>query len=184
MYNKIIFLDIDGVLNSDHWSKTFINRIRSGTVENGENNQIDPNAVKLLYNLCKQENIGLVISSSWRGLTVDDTKNDFDHYTHLSNLNEFIIGITPRSKDRFRGNEIQSWLEHYKDNDYVSAGLYIPGTLSDPFSFCILDDDTDMLDSQGMNFINVSNITGITENTIGQVHNLLSRHDIMWTNIK
>lgn len=182
MYNKIIFLDIDGVLNSVQWSEKHYCNIQSGNVHEGETDLIDPHAVNILYDLCKSENIGIVLSSSWRCNNVQETLEDLDRYIDFNKLNEFIIGITPRSESRVRGKEIQWWLEHYTDIKY--SDFYTPGTLSDPFNWCILDDDSDMLDSQMMNFIHVSNEFGITDNTIGQIKNILNRIDLKWTNIK
>lgn len=54
MSNKIIFLDVDGVLNYSHYTNT-------------DTNDIDPSKVDMLSELCRKTNAKVVITSSWRG---------------------------------------------------------------------------------------------------------------------
>jgi hypothetical protein len=133
---KVIFLDIDGVLNSQVWMMTqppTTNFLRA----------VDPSAVKLLYDLISRSGAVIVVSSTWRILN------------SLSNIRSIlieagypspcpIIGKTPRLAgtvtrpfdghkigDRLvRGHEIQNWLEKQPAGSVES--------------FVILDDDSDM----------------------------------------
>lgn len=82
MNNKIIFLDVDGVLNYSNYTNT-------------ATNDIDPSKVKMLAELCNETNAKVVITSSWRG-----SKNYIPHiYTILRNVldtyNVPVIGDAP-----------------------------------------------------------------------------------------
>ena len=54
MPEKIIFLDVDGVLNY----RDYIN---------DATNDIDPSKVQMIADLCNKTNAKVVITSSWRG---------------------------------------------------------------------------------------------------------------------
>ena len=56
---KIIFLDIDGVLNSERYYIT-VDRDRAGW------NRFDPKVVSFIKKLIEELSVKLVISSSWR----------------------------------------------------------------------------------------------------------------------
>lgn len=82
-----------------------------------------------MYTDCK-----VVLSSSWR-----------HHPESVAHLNDVVVEIydktpTINTPDRIRGDEIQSWLDLH------------PGVTR----YAILDDDSDMLDSQLPNFFQTS----------------------------
>ena len=56
---KIIFLDIDGVLNSNFWNGQHQREISDGTL-------IDRDKIKLLAEIVKQTNANVVLHSGWR----------------------------------------------------------------------------------------------------------------------
>jgi hypothetical protein len=129
---KIIFLDIDGVLNS----------IDSMIALHGCNeSKLDPISVGLLKRLCADTDAKIVISSTWRRGRA--TKDFIDIFAKYNWPDAPVISRTP-VLDTERGFEIQEWLDsHPEVTDFV-----------------ILDDDSDMLDSQLQNFVHVSNING------------------------
>lgn len=132
---KLIFLDIDGVVNTLEISdKPFEERERQVHRERFYFDLCSPSdmrvsnkqAVMWLNKLCLDSGAKIVISSTWRA-HMDIVE------TSLRNSGLFpeieIIGATPRLQER-RGVEILAWLDkHYPDEkpDYV-----------------ILDDDSDM----------------------------------------
>ena len=76
---KVIFLDIDGVLNSEdlcirrrHEDNSFDDKKKPYIYD-----FVDENAVNIIVKLCKQYNIDIVISSSWRLYTLEDTMEYF-----------------------------------------------------------------------------------------------------------
>lgn len=115
---KIIFLDIDGVLNvychnRDEYGCTFH--------KNLEDN------LKLIID---NTNAKIVISSSWRDSGLEIMKEMW----LFRNLAGEILDITPYDNEyRIRGNEIDEWLNNNKD--LVS-------------NYVIIDDDSDFLDYQ------------------------------------
>jgi histidinol phosphatase-like enzyme len=126
---KIIFLDIDGVLNSIK----FMNQCYNDGIN--PDDKIDFKAVELLSDLVKQADAKIVISSCWRLPFLD--YNNLEGLRELlvvrNNLPDVIIGMTPEvwepGKRKTRGNEIQKWID--------DCGIDIE-------SFVIIDDDSDM----------------------------------------
>ena len=135
---KIIFLDIDGVLNV----------IEQGYDEYGPifHEHFQDN---LKYIIEKTE-AKIVISSSWRSDGIDKLINMWKH----RNIAGEIIDITPQCYDivnfgKFefydevrRGDEIQYWIEN--NIEYIH-------------SYCIIDDDNDFLETQIENLVRTSN---------------------------
>lgn len=125
---KLIFLDIDGVLNS-HQSYNYHNRI----THNYEMADIlCPIATcNLGYILDLHPDCSIVISSSWRkSRSVDDLGNILEKY----NIDRHrIIDKTPvNSSGEIRGNQIKAWMEAN------------PDIMKQVSHYLILDDDNDM----------------------------------------
>jgi hypothetical protein len=163
-WRKILFLDIDGVLASSEFL------IKTG----GESGFIDKEKVDLLNKL-KPYNVEVVISSSW-GYN-DNTVN-----TLLScGLELPIIGGTEHFHNNWicRGNEIAKWLSVTFDNYSVFNGrpFIYEGYKGSDYEYVIIDDDVDMLMCQKDNFINVDNKTGLTENDINKIIDILERRN-------
>lgn len=144
---RVIFLDIDGVLNGNEF---YEKRRQSRKVNRYEADfynragfdgrfEIDPNAVRLLNELVKRTDAYLVLSSTWRlgrrgpngldGLTFTKIALALNGFEH----NGRFLGKTPRLPGEVRGHEIQEWVDSYQQHT---------GTSLD--SFVILDDDSDM----------------------------------------
>ena len=139
---KILFLDIDGVLNSmpsneirEKWDydKELYNKKLFG---------LDPDLVKLLKIIINKTNCKIVFSTSWRYYK-DHPIEGSDWRQNLINMlgvsPDIFIGNTPdlsvcNAWDsgnfiRQRGNEIKFWLENNTQ----------PGS----FTYCVIDDDID-----------------------------------------
>ncbi len=133
MKNNLKFLDIDGVLNSEHFYEY---------TENHTWEMLDPSSVHLLNRLAKDNAAGIVITSDWRrtyGMKV--IKRVFKK----NEVKIEIIGETVKCIGMNRGVLIQTWLDSHKNiNNYV-----------------ILDDVDTMLDSQKKNFVQTSPIFGL-----------------------
>jgi hypothetical protein len=125
---KVIFLDIDGVLNVYCQS-----RDEYGCI-------FHDHLVDNLKWVIEQTGAKIVVSSSWR---LSGEKSIMDMW-NFRNLPGEVIGITPNLSYGVklntytpRGKEIQQWLdEHPEVTNYV-----------------IFDDDSDMLEHQMKNFI-------------------------------
>lgn len=90
---KLIFLDIDGVLNNDLLLR--------------QNIFLCPTKVSLLSTFCNDNDIDIVISSSWRQIyTLDKLKNMLSEEGFINT--DRIIDITPVGKFyKSRGSEIE-----------------------------------------------------------------------------
>ena len=135
---KVIFLDIDGVLNV----------IGQGYDEFGQ--IFHPHLEKNLDTIIKETNAKIVISSTWRINGLETMKRMWKY----RNIAGEVIDITPTEVDVVnrgtceffdqvdRGYEIQQWIDDNKDKIE---------------SYCIIDDDNDMLPSQQDNFVRTAN---------------------------
>ncbi len=130
---KIVFLDIDGVLNSwKLWKK--LGHAQQDLVVVDMDNYLDPEAIDLLNKLTDATGASIVVSSSWRRAYLGEPQG----LTRLADMLKGhgikapIIGMTP-AKDNavrnIRGKEIQAWLD--------CTPLKVD-------AFVILDDDSDM----------------------------------------
>lgn len=102
---KVIFLDIDGVLNSLTYFEE--NNILDG---------IDKEKVKLLQDIIRKTQVEIVLSSSWRiGYNKDDTSHP------CYKLKEYglnIMDFTPVLRTN-RGSEIKAWLNKNKVDKFI-----------------------------------------------------------------
>ena len=148
---KIIFLDIDGVLNHEAFYKErFERRYEEGAIPYPYS-EIDKNSV-----LCTQTNAKVVISSSWRHSGLEFCKEVLEN----SGFTGDIIDITPDLPNNPRGNEIHKWIT---DNE-TSITRYI-----------ILDDDYDMMGWQKDHFIQIDRFVGLTLDDVEKATNILTK---------
>lgn len=123
MVRKVLFLDVDGVLNH--------NKMRGW-------NNVDPDMIRHLARIVRETNCEIVISSSWRlagtfslqRAMSDKLAKEPDGADVYSTIVGRFVGITPVLINRPRGREIQKWIED-EEFDGVIA---------------ILDDFDDMCD--------------------------------------
>lgn len=150
---KVIFLDCDGVMNSE---ETCFYYITEGINSNGyggffmppveptyENVLWGQDLVDNLKRIVDETDAKIVISSTWRmGHNVQSFIKMFKVYGWD---NAPVIGLTPVRHTK-RGFEIKEFLEK---NPHVTK-------------YVILDDDTDMLKEQIKYFVNTSPYKGLT----------------------
>lgn len=112
---KYIFLDIDGVLNSEH---TFGNKISES---------ISDQYLENLRKIVEKTDAKLVLSSSWRvyfGENINDPRNSLaiNLVKSLAKHNLKLYSSTPFIKGEFsneRGLEIKTYIDQHKITDYV-----------------------------------------------------------------
>ena len=103
---KVIFLDIDGVLNSDDYIDIAKN-------SQGIERHIDIDKVKLLKKAIDETGAKTVLTSSWRN------SNDIGPLRELLAKYEIYFDVTPFINWE-RGLEIKQWLlEHNRVEDYI-----------------------------------------------------------------
>jgi hypothetical protein len=172
---KVIFLDIDGVLNSQDWYV-----YRRDVVEMDSVNaqypfyEFDPRAIERLNRIIKETDAKIVVSSSWRsGETVESLQRLFDQVGIVGE----VIGVTPhlwckKPYEEFdgyrmpRGCEIDWWLDNHGDFQRINWSEekqieHIDKAIVK--NYIILDDDSDMLYGQREHFIKTQHPTGLTD---------------------
>lgn len=155
--NKYIFLDIDGVLATPDYQ---LNGLWA----------INPAKQDLLGDILRETGAKIVLSSSWRLHTLEDTKN---HMTQEGfQFSDDIVGVTIRAyqyidrKSKIhlsipRGVEIKQWIDTNVHSD--NGKNFDRKTLDVDYTYVILDDGTDMLLEQKDHFINTNPETGLTK---------------------
>ena len=151
---KIIFLDIDGVLNTE---KYIMERFNQHLSIHDENNVslFDPEMIEKLNKIINETGAKIVISSCWRILyTLEELRNIWIEREILGE----IIDRTPITS-MIRGKEVEYWLNKYGDK---------------VDSYVILDDDTDFLSSQFRNLVVTSWKDGMSDEHVKKAISILN----------
>ena len=151
--NKIIFLDFDGVLNTEHYQGLLQYQGKPWQDEYGA--FFDPKAVKQLKRIIDATDADIVVESSWKYLGLDAMKELWK----VRNLPGTIIDITPSLLGKNKGVEIASWLSKYAKQD---------------IRYVIIDDEYVILDSQVPHFILTNPYEGITEEQANRAISMLN----------
>lgn len=136
---KVIFLDVDGVLNHRRWiqDNCAVDRMHA----------LDPECLRRLAQIVRVTKAHIVVSSTWRlGITSLLALKD-----QLESHGMFIYSTTPDSPTGVRHKEIQTWLDC---NSQVEA-------------FAILDDDRDA--DVGHSFFRTKFDSGLTDEIAEEV---------------
>ena len=164
----ILFLDIDGVLNSSDndyamcelWKLDKANKSRDefGTL-------FDERCVRWLKWIIEKTGCKIVLSSSWRGVGL----NTIQLMWEMRDLPGEVVDITPTdvsieiinkyeatNNEADRGYEIQEWIDN-----------------NNPEKYCIVDDDNDMLEHQ--HFVRTSKSTGLNYSSAHGIVSILNR---------
>lgn len=96
---KVIFLDVDGVLNSRDWLEN--NRVRT-------ENSVNPEKVKLLAEIVQNTHAEVVLSSTWRYIPEHPM---FIYLTDMLRKNGIKIHSFIPKLDGDRPKEIKEWIE-------------------------------------------------------------------------
>ena len=159
---KIIFLDIDGVLNPKWWD--------SDKQSDNYGCLFDAKAVANLSKIVEETEAEIVISSSWKDMGLVELQNMWRE----RNMPGKIVDITPDyMSDEIllnpdlselnylynRGCEIEGWLAQHRD---------------DVSNYVIIDDMDDILPEQQSHFVQTDPEVGITNDDVEKVVRLLN----------
>ena len=139
---KILFLDVDGVLNS----KETLHKSTRGVIG------VDPYLSILVDRIVQATGCEVVLSSSWRHMGKG--------YEEIHSIIP-LIDKTGTTECRMRGCEIYKWIQ-----DNIAYDIRHDCS---QFRYAILDDDSDMLLWQKDHFFQTTFDTGITEEIAGKV---------------
>ena len=166
---KVLFLDIDGVLNSQNWFayrlycvKNNMVNILMNFVDTDDRNikhkltMLDDRAIANLNRIIEETGCKVVLSSSWRSSI--ESENIFtQNLLKLKGFKYEFYDVTPRlwfsDFSIRRGEEIKFWLDKESEKHEIE-------------SFVILDDDSDMLPEQMNNFIHIDGQVGLTDKDV------------------
>ena len=166
---KVLFLDIDGVLNSEncfayriYCVKNNMVNILMNFVDTDDRNikhkltMLDDRAIANLNRIIEETGCKVVLSSSWRSSI--ESENIFtQNLLKLKGFKYEFYDVTPRlwfeDFSTRRGEEIKFWLDKESEKHEIE-------------SFVILDDDSDMLPEQMNNFIHVDGQVGLTDRDV------------------
>jgi hypothetical protein len=164
---KIIFLDIDGVLNHEAFYKERYEKRNDGNAIEHPYSEIDPKCVDNLNTLITDTNAKIVISSTWRHSGLSYCEDVLGYHGFMGE----IIDITPSSPTRFRGLEILDWV---KSNEELIGEPHYNFT-----EYVILDDDSDMLYWQRNNFLLIDRFVGLTMGDVFRAKKILNNGKII-----
>lgn len=153
MMEKVIFLDVDGVLNSE--DDLMVYREKNGITGCIMYAEVEDRPLKLLKEIVEKTSAKIVVSSSWRvGCERSGRESIFGKglYEKLEKrLNDYemeIYDITPSlGAGTQRGDEIREWLSKNETENFI-----------------ILDDDSDMREyTNTEHFVHTTYEHGLTE---------------------
>ena len=164
---KLLFLDIDGVLNSQAFYTVRHEQIKAGKKEREYSlDEFDPKAVELVNRICRETGAKVVVSSTWRhGRTITELQTLLESVGFSGE----VVGKTP---DLCRQVESGLWMSAVRGDEikkYTNE--------QNCESFVILDDDGDMLNCQRANFVQTSWLDGLTEDLAVQSIEILGKHE-------
>lgn len=146
---KVLFLDIDGVLNSDTF---YLNRPKEIKHLPYPLSEFDPACVARLNRILDETKARLVVSSSWRHDTF------INRVLERAGIKTKVWDITPYGMGKPRGHEIKKFLsEHPNIENYV-----------------ILDDVANMLPEQQSHFVQTKYYYGLTDEDMEKAINILN----------
>lgn len=157
--DKIIFLDIDGVLNPTHYMNALYKMWKASFKEIKSHDEYGQlffhQNVESLKHIIDCTNAKIVISSTWRMAGLSEMINLWK----FRNLPGEIIGCTPLETEVVdlgrakyydmvcRGDEIKTWIDIHKFTG----------------NYCIIDDTEDMLQEQDDYFVHTNGFVGLTK---------------------
>lgn len=158
----LLFLDVDGVLNSAEWMRSVARREEREQCGASRESSLDPTLCKRL-GVLRATGAELVLSSAWRKLRQPRNRYGiqrpawFEKILHRRGCRSArFIGQTP-SLWTHRGLEIQRWLDENPGHD----------------RFAIVDDDSDM-EHLAPRLVQTSWEVGLTEEKCGELVAMLT----------
>ena len=154
---RVLFLDIDEVLNSDRWDQA-----KKPTNADFLESQFDPKAVALLNELVEKIDAQLVLTSTWR---LNFELEQMNALFHKVDIKRALISYTPNLNAAqgylTRGNEILKWI---LDNEAI-----IQTTAANYTNYLILDDNADFLLTQAAHFFQTDPAVGLTPALVEEI---------------
>jgi hypothetical protein len=167
---KILFLDIDGVLNSDVYmaSDEYFNACKEAGIQNHRSYEvvtkahhlhIDPAGVKILNDLIAKSGVKVVLSSTWR---IRYSLEEMNEMLKSRGATFEVTDKTPAKMSfRMRGSDIAEYLRDLEEEEGIV-----------PEAFVILDDRDEFAKLQD-HFVLTPEATGITQEHVTKALKIL-----------
>lgn len=154
---KVLFLDFDGVINSQQSNDMFNRLRRNGKLPEyfrpfSEEEFCPVATTNLVRILDEVQDLKIVISSSWR--IGEELSTLQDILENIGVPRDRIIDKTPYRPNKQRGAEIREWLDNFEDEEVEQ--------------FAVVDDSTDM-DNVLNHFFKTDWNIGLTYNTANDI---------------
>lgn len=177
-HSKIIFLDVDGVINVGQDDYQFFNE----------------QCLEQLRWLINHTGAKVVISSSWREGDLEKTKKHFPIWLRKHIIGETVRGyhnvVEGSSLPIVRGNEIKHWVDrnlrypwHVRPSltkeysEYNDDGWFVKmraNVVNVDYHYVIFDDDSDMLLEQAPHFVQTDPEVGLTHDNVFDAQRILT----------
>lgn len=145
MFDKVIFLDIDGVMNSV--TTPFGDRRRLSTF-------LDPSNVAVLNQIVRATGAVVVVTSTWRlTMSIEQLRGHFEEAGCVAE----IVDVTPDLDAYRRDREVRAWLAAQREP---------------PRRWVILDDDPE-LDASPDTLVRIDQLVGLSARELPRVLELL-----------
>ena len=133
MKKKLLFLDVDGVLNPN---TNILHRKRKGESTSSYHIRLPGDKLYRLKRIIDNTNAEIIITSSWRigfrRSTMQPPPSMINLSNQLAEYGMYISGCTPLHYDRHRGEEISHYLNIFiKENRYLPQYAIIDDNISD-----------------------------------------------------
>lgn len=150
---KVLFLDIDGVLNDEEMYELDPSKYNPAY-------PIDRRKPHLINYIVNQTGCKIVITSSWRIDGKDKLNKEFAPYglPEIFDTTPYLWGKEP-DEHLSRGNEIQTWLDNHKE---------------EVLNYAILDDESDFLETQLKHHVQTDTYTGLTSEDSDRIIEILN----------
>lgn len=155
---RVLFLDIDGVLNSRRSAIALGNYPNPYTIEK-DLHLFDDLALRLVRLFCRNNDVKIVWSSTWRTIGCARLNTALD-------LPGIDVTRSTRA-DEVRGEQIQDWIDKFR-----------------PERYAILDDDSDMLRHQMPFLVQTDGMEGLTLSNVESIAKILETADWFLTDRK
>jgi len=153
---NLIFLDIDGVLNSDLWYQKQHHQTQTLL------DHLDPHCVLQLNKVLRRTEAKVVLSSNWRK---HHTTAFITAALQQVGFEGDLLGTTPdltsKNQDFIRGNEILKWC---RENEALLGCRY-----QSYKTYAIIDDKNDMLYWQRNHFFQTDRYCGLTPSKAAEI---------------
>lgn len=169
--SKLIFLDIDGVLNTQEYQQAW--RAKGLPSSDEFSAVFDPRAVAQLKHIIEQTEADIVLISSWKFLGIEVLRQMWTQrelpgrlldITPSSASDETLLAMDLELEDLLntcKGTEIEAWLRQHSNPNV---------------GYVIIDDEEVILPTQRAYFVQIKSEVGLSEqDTERAIHILLSK---------